>query len=393
MNDHYLIHSIYTYFGFVVFGRLFNFILNRSLGEKDKNKINDINSQTLSSESSYKNIKKLSKLDIFVFITICIIFIIYFESIKIIEFFKLDSLRIWTIKVAFVLIFMHNYFPQHLYKHQILSMILIFSMCAFLKIFLTLIDYKQQNNNIYKENGILVCIDIIAIYNFLTFIISFAEVKIKDFIDRKYISLYLIVMLIGILGLIITSVSALFFYLFGQYCNNNLKDHLYCYGDSLSYFDEFKDNLAKKYSYLKIFLITPVYLFIEFFSFTFSILIIKDLNPIYLLLTDNTYDLIYDLVDYFKNDKKNNYFLTKFIVSEIDEIFQIIGFLIYLEIIELRFFGLNENIRKNIIKRGEYDFENEGTDDLNDTFHFNNSNIFIEQYKVNISEDESIFNE
>ena len=57
MNDHYLIHSIYTYFGFVVFGRLFNFILNRSLGEKDKNKINDINSQTLSSESSYKNIK------------------------------------------------------------------------------------------------------------------------------------------------------------------------------------------------------------------------------------------------------------------------------------------------------------------------------------------------
>ena len=393
MNDHYLIHSIYTYFGFVVFGRLFNFILNRSLGEKDKNKINDINSQTLSSESSYKNIKKLSKLDIFVFITICIIFIIYFESIKIIEFFKLDSLRIWTIKVAFVLIFMHNYFPQHLYKHQILSMILIFSMCAFLKIFLTLIDYKQQNNNIYKENGILVCIDIIAIYNFLTFIISFAEVKIKDFIDRKYISLYLIVMLIGILGLIITSVSALFFYLFGQYCNNNLKDHLYCYGDSLSYFDEFKDNLAKKYSYLKIFLITPVYLFIEFFSFTFSILIIKDLNPIYLLLTDNTYDLIYDLVDYFKNDKKNNYFLTKFVVSEIDEIFQIIGFLIYLEIIELRFFGLNENIRKNIIKRGEYDFENEGTDDLNDTFHFNNSNIFIEQYKVNISEDESIFNE
>ena len=172
-----------------------------------------------------------------------------------------------------------------------------------------------------------------------------------------------------------------------------MKDHLYCYGDSLSYFDEFKDNLAKKYSYLKIFLITPVYLFIEFFSFTFSILIIKDLNPIYLLLTDNTYDLIYDLVDYFKNDKKNNYFLTKFIVSEIDEIFQIIGFLIYLEIIELRFFGLNENIRKNIIKRGEYDFENEGTDDLNDTFHFNNSNIFIEQYKVNISEDESIFNE
>ena len=309
---------------------------------------------------------------------------------KVTEFFKLDSLRIWAIKVAFVLIFMNNYFPQHLYKHQILSMILIFSMRAFLKIFLTLLDYKQQNNNIYKENGALVCIDIIAIYNFLTFIISFAEVKIKDFIDKKYISLYSIIMLIGIFGLIITSVSALFFYLFGQYCNNNLKDHLYCYGDSLSYFDEFKDNLVKKYSYLKIFLITPAYLFIEFISFTFSILIIKNLNPLFLLLTDNTYNLIYDLVDYFNNHEKNNYFLTKFIVSEINQIFQIFGFLIYLEIIELRFYGLNENIRKNIIKRGEYDYENK---EIDDSFHFNNSNILIEQYKVNISEDENIFNE
>ena len=145
--------------------------------------------------------------------------------------------------------------------------------------------------------------------------------------------------------------------------------------------------------YEEIILITPAYLFIEFISFTFSILIIKNLNPIFLLLTDNTYNLIYDLVDYFNNHEKTNYFLTKFIVSEINQIFQIFGFLIYLEIIELRFYGLNENIRKNIIKRGEYDFENEGTDDLNDTFHFNNSNIFIEQYKVNISEDENIFNE
>ena len=85
MNDHYLVHSIFTYFGFIVFGRLFNFILNRNLNEKEKenNKINDINSLTPSSELSYTNIKKLSKFDTFVFIIICIIFIIYFESIKI----------------------------------------------------------------------------------------------------------------------------------------------------------------------------------------------------------------------------------------------------------------------------------------------------------------------
>ena len=44
-----------------------------------------------------------------------------------------------------------------------------------------------------------------------------------------------------------------------------------------------------------------------------------------------------------------------FIISEIPELFEFIAFCIYLEIIELRFCGLNKNIRKNIILRGEND--------------------------------------
>ena len=56
-----------------------------------------------------------------------------------------------------------------------------------------------------------------------------------------------------------------------------------------------------------------------------------------------------------------NYFQSKFdfIISQSSEIFEFIAFLIYLEIIELRFCGLNKNTKKNIILRAEFDFEGE----------------------------------
>ena len=41
-------------------------------------------------------------------------------------------------------------------------------------------------------------------------------------------------------------------------------------------------------------------------------------------------------------------------------IFELLAFLIYLELIELRFCGLNKNIRKNIEKRAEIDIEISG---------------------------------
>ena len=47
--------------------------------------------------------------------------------------------------------------------------------------------------------------------------------------------------------------------------------------------------------------------------------------------------------------------MLQFIILELAEIFAIIGYLIYLEIIELRFNGLDENIKKNITMRAELD--------------------------------------
>ena len=43
--------------------------------------------------------------------------------------------------------------------------------------------------------------------------------------------------------------------------------------------------------------------------------------------------------------------MTQFIILESSEIFGILGYAVYFEIIELRFLGLNRDLKKNIRKR------------------------------------------
>ena len=79
----------------------------------------------------------------------------------------------------------------------------------------------------------------------------------------------------------------------------------------------------------------------------------KIFNPIYSLLNGSIYYLVFIIYDYIKDSEGE----LKFLISLSSEIFEIIGFFIYLEIIELRFCGLNKNTRINIILRGKSDSE------------------------------------
>ena len=101
----------------------------------------------------------------------------------------------------------------------------------------------------------------------------------------------------------------------------------------------------------------------------FSIMIIKYLTPVHvgflvpmryfftkiILFTYNT------IVHFAKSDKKifywdsMEYLKQKFIFDTFGDIISFIGFLVYLEIIELNFCNLNINLRKNIILRSRYD--------------------------------------
>ena len=309
---------------------------------------------------------KFPKKDIFSCIFVCFVYVLHLESLKIVGYFKLGSLNIWTAHIGFVIIFMNIYFPENIYKHQLYSMIFVIFLDTILIVISTFLDY-EDNNNIYQVKGIILCICVILFYICITFIFSYAEVKTKILIDRKYLSPYIIIVLVGIIGFIMNTITSLFIEFYGDECNDLSETNIYCYANVSSYFNILKTifNNNPKEFYVEIFFFSLFSMIFEFLNMTFVIFIYKYLNPSYLLLSDNIYFTFFSLINFFFIKKKfDSLSIKKFIISESSEIFELLAFLIYLELIELRFCGLNKNIRKNIEKRAEIEISGDMNNDI-----------------------------
>ena len=366
LNQFLLLQSIYRYFSYILFGLLFNWILIRYLNKKKNNEDNnkEINRKQICKTKSlntliYNNILKFPKKDIFSCIFICFIYVLHLESLKIVGYFKLGSLNIWTAHIGFLIIFMNIYYTQNVYKHQLYSMIFVIFLDTILIVASTFLDY-DGNKNIYQVKGIILCNFVILYYISISFIFAYAEVKTKILIDRKYLSPYLIIILIGIIGFIINTITALIFEFYGNKCNDLSEVNINCYTNVSSYFNILKTlfNNSPKDFYLEIFFFSLFLVIFEFLNMTFAIFIYKYLNPGYLLFSDNIYFTFFSLINFFFIKKKfDSLSIKKFIFSESSEIFELLAYLIYLELIELRFCGLNKNIRKNIEKRAEIEIE------------------------------------
>ena len=358
-----LVQQLFIFFGFVFYGTIFYFIMNIYINKRYKNEDNNIiikKTRTKSNQLIYNNILKLSKKNIFSFFVVCLFYAINLLSLTIFSYFYLTKLLIWTANLAFVLLFLNHYFPRNLYKHQIISMIFAIVLCTILTIISTFLKYK--NKNIYQEKGIKVCLGTIFIFIFLSLINSFSHVKLKVLMDFNYLSPYLIPISIGAIGLFISIIISILFGVSGYKCENKFKHSIKCVGDVLSFFKE-KKNLLKnngKKFYLDIFLSMPLFLLLEFINLIFVILIIQYLNPIFVLFSDNVYYLINNIIEFaLGSDFK------KFLFLESMQIIEFLAFCIYLELVELRFCGLNQNTRKSIDLRAQTDSIESEEDFLN----------------------------
>ena len=85
----------------------------------------------------------------------------------------------------------------------------------------------------------------------------------------------------------------------------------------------------------------------------FEILTIYYLNPFYVLMTNNIYHGITEIIFFIVNKSTDGLVITHFILAEFSEIFAFLGYMVYLEIIELNFCGLGKNLRKVIMEKGE----------------------------------------
>ena len=181
----------------------------------------------------------------------------------------------------------------------------------------------------------------------LSFFYSYSRTFSKVLMQISFISPYKLIFLFGITGLIVSLIASNVAYFI------NYKDNFLDYFSSLkSVYDE-----GKYYKFFsEIFLVWPLYAFTNFMEMTFEILTIYYLNPFFVLMTNNVYYIISELISFALNFSSDGLAVVQFILAELSELFAISGYMVYLEILELNFCGLNENLRTSIMEKGAKEF-------------------------------------
>lgn len=111
----------------------------------------------------------------------------------------------------------------------------------------------------------------------------------------------------------------------------------------------------------------------------FFLSILKNLSPEYFFFTGSIRDTLVKIIFLFHNKIFEGFYfvreggnydypLKKFLLETIGNFLALFGFLVYLEIIELNFCGLNFNLKKNIVKRSIEDAIESLDGELNESF-------------------------
>ena len=316
-NDFNFIQSIFIYFGYLVFGILFLF---------------------------FKDIKKLG-----------LAFVLYIEVKKVLYIEGFQFFNFWTVEIIFMLHFMRKYFVMDFYLHNKVSIIFIISICSILLLtasFLPTSLLGKISGNAYENIEIKLgskfySILFIFIFIILSYDYSFSRIYSKILMQIKFISPYKIILAFGIVGFGISLIASVVSYFIGYRDNFN------------NYFSSMRNvlNGEKPYKFwVEIFCIYPLYSFTNFMELTFEILTIYYLNPFYVLMTNNLYYSITELISFLSNISSDGLKIAHFLIAEFSEVFAFLGYMIYLEILELNFCRLNENLKRIIIEKGEKEF-------------------------------------
>jgi hypothetical protein len=382
--NHPFILSFFQYFGFFVFGILFNCVFCVKLTINRESENNQI------TEDNTMNELIIEKYHLkFQLILICLVYVYFFEIDRVFDALGLHELDFWIFNILFTVLLMKTKFSIEIFKHQVYPLL----VSSFINLIISLIlSFLNSNeNNVYDTvKGIFTTkwfsIIIILIYISRAFLISFYRLKTKFLMELKFISITRIIYVLGFFGIIITLI--LLSIVSSNECKGNIAD--YCNFNitleenetNVKYFDSYSmffNSLSELYNentrdfLIEIIIIIPLYSFFHFMIVHFEFLIIFYLNPIYILITDEIYYGINYIIYYiiYKEDS-----IGKFFLKEISEIITGIGYLIFLEIIEIKCRGFNRYTRKQIDKRArkeyleELDLDVREVIDIDDNYSF-----------------------
>ena len=351
--DYNFIQSILIYLGYIIFGIIFLFCKDvKKVEIKESIRKKTIINRNINDSKTYKEKIKNNRIQLFL-LGLTLAFHTEIRKVLYIEGFQF--FHFWTVEILFILRFMRKYFIMDFYFHHKVSIIFIISTCTILLLtasFLPNSLYDKNTGNAYKNIEVKLgskfySILFIFIFIALSFIYSFTRVYSKILMQIKFISPYKIIIMFGIIGFIISLIASIVSY------KIDYKDNFY------NYFSAMREvlNGEKPYKFwVEIFCIYPLFIFIDFLEITFRIFTIYYLNPIYVLLKDNIYFSITKLITFLFNISNDRLKIAHFLIAFLAEFLSALGYLVYLEIIELNFCGLNKYIKRRLMQKGEREF-------------------------------------
>ena len=267
-------------------------------------------------------------------------------------------------------------FDRPIFRHKKIALFIIMIFSNLFKIISTLIIiYDDNNRSIYKNHVLLIPFGIVT-YIMLSFLRNYSLCKIKWLLDFRYVSVSDLLINYNLIGTIMLFIACIISHFVKCVDKDKFNDiDIICQVNILKdnkieyYFDEYTQFFGKlwqkdKNAFLNILYIFlfMVKLFLNFLRILYSLLIIKHLNPEFYLCPAFIYFFIVKLLNFVNALIKKENIWSEFFNS-IAEIVGIIGILIYLELIELRFLNLNRDLKKNIELRALTEYRSSELDE------------------------------
>ena len=363
-SKHRIFDPLFSYAGVIILSFFF-------IKKKTSNELKDTHSPDERAQSKSEIILIFNKKKIYFFETKGILFymlIIFLwiveENLILIYVDIFQDLDFWFFELIFVSVIFAKAFVFKISSHQILGMAISILIGSALKIYNISITFASERTN--KKTYYVKYPPVIAfsIFYFLLIILrSYVNTQIKCFLDFKYISQRFLMISYGIAGTIICILVGII--TTNVTCHKIFNENVVCkfqengkiyYDNWYTYYESGK-NMGVR-------LIIIVLGFISYFVHKYYLtLIIKTYTPIHVIFSfpiqffiEKIFLLIFTAIVDSKRLSDISTKIKKLLLDVSGDIGSIIGFLIYLEIIELNFCGLNFNLKKNIIKRSESDY-------------------------------------
>ena len=250
----------------------------------------------------------------------------------------------WTFEILFTALFMRKIFKINLYNHQLFSILFIAILCSLTKFLL----FLHKQNNKFNLNLLF-----IPGYILIVLIRSYVYTKIKWIIDIRYISILKMLFIYGAFGLFLSLIICIL----TKIIPGNVDDNIGNTYDDL--------NSISWWQYIIEIILIIFYMCLKFFYKFCYMLTLKNFSPMHVLVNDTIYYLIIRIflvinkfLDILYDDEnRDEYFDDAKVViySVLNHIFAFFGYLVFVELVELKFCNCDYDLRKNIIKRSRVD--------------------------------------